>query len=304
MRINLGAIASGIRNKFVDTFDRSNTSTDLGTASDGSLWNALRGTLKVTSNKASTSDSASTYPAASVKMPKSDVTISLTGTGNGGGSLLWVTDSGNWWATDIYQYSYSEPWYYTSATGNYNCNAYGNVSGCDGNMANYSYVCNFAGYCCPKCNAWNSNNIKNAAYCRTYSYSATYSCSTNVSGYTCISYYTYSVCNSGTAVYTTTQGGTYYYYPTYIRILQSVANTVSSVVTGYIGDSITLQSLKTIISGNQITVKGYSDTNTTTQVGSDLVYTATGASVTAEYGIVITPSGYSAVNTIDGVTIE
>jgi hypothetical protein len=237
-------------------------------------------------------------------MPKKDVTISLTGTGNGGGSLLWVTDSGNWWATDIYQYSYSTPWYYSSATGSYNCNVYGNASGCDAIGSNYAYNCNVSGYCCPSCNAWNSNTKKNAAYCRTYSYSATYYCSSNVTGYFCAAYYTYSVCNSGTQVYTTTQGGTYYYYPTYIRILQSVANTVSSIATGYVGDSVTLQSLKTIISGNQITVKGYSDTNTTTQVGSDLVYTATGAAVTAEYGIVITPSGYSAVNTIDGVTIE
>jgi hypothetical protein len=304
MRINLGAIASSIRNKFIDSFNRTDTTTDLGTASDGSLWKALRGTLKVTSNKASTSDSASTYPAASITMPKQDVTISLEGTGNGGGSLLWVTDSGNWWATDIYQYTYSTPWYYNQATGNYNCNAYNWTTVCVKNAANYYYSCNVTGYCCAKCNAWNSNNIKNAAYCKTYSYSATYTCTTNLSGYTCVSYDYYTICSSGTAEYSAVQGGTYYYYPTYIRVLQSVANTVTTIAQTYIGDSVTLQSLKTLISGNQITVKGYSDTNLTTQVGSDLVYTATGATVTAEYGIVITPSGYNTVNTIDSVTIE
>jgi hypothetical protein len=305
MRINLGAIASGIRNRFLDTFNRTNTSTDLGDASDGSKWRALRGTLKVTGNKASTSDSASSYPAATISMPKNDVTISLEGTGNGGGSLLWVTDSGNWWATDIYQYTYSEPWYYNFATGNYNCNSYSNVSGCDaiGN-ANYTRTCNFAGNCCATCVAWNSNNSKNAAFCRTYNYSATYSCSSSVSGYNCAAFFTYQVCNSGTAVYSTAQGGTYYYYPTYIRVLRSIANSVSSIVTGYLGDNVTVQSLRTIVSGTQITVKGYTGANLTTQVGSDLVYNATGATVTPEYGIVITPSGSNAVNTIDSVTID
>jgi hypothetical protein len=112
------------------------------------------------------------------------------------------------------------------------------------------------------------------------------------------------VCNSGTAQYSTIQGGTFYYYPTYIRVIRSIANTVSEVTSGYIGDSITLQSLRTIISGTQITVKGYSGANLTTQVGSDLVYNATGATVTPEYGIVITPSGSNTVNTIDSVTIE
>jgi hypothetical protein len=305
MRINLGAIASGIRNRLVDTFDRTDTTTDLGRSSDGSLWNAFRGTMKVTGNKATSTDSPNTYPAATVKMPKADVTISMTGTGNGSGSLLWATDSGNWWATDVYQYSYSSNWYYNAATGNYNCNQQGTVNGCDLSTANYFRTCNLNGYCCAVCNAWNSNNIKNAAYCRTYSYTGTYSCSNSpTGGYNCIGPYSYTVCNSGTAVYSVQFGGTYYYYPTYVRILQSVANTISTINSVYVGDNVLVQSLKTLISGNQITVRGYSDANMTTQIGSDLVYTATGAAVTTEYGIVITPSGSGAVNTIDSITIE
>jgi hypothetical protein len=76
------------------------------------------------------------------------------------------------------------------------------------------------------------------------------------------------------------------------------------VVQSYLGENLNIQSLKTITSGTQITVKGYSDTNLTTQVGSDLVYNATGAAVTAEYGIVLTPSGYNGTYTVDSVTIE
>ena len=304
MRINLGSIASSIRDKFVDTFNRADTTGELGAASDGSLWNALRGVMQVGSNKAGSPSGTSTYPAASVKMPKTDVTISLAGTGNGAGSLLWVTDSGNWWATDIYQYTYSQNWYYNQATGNYTCTTYSSAKGCDISTANYSKNCVLNGYCCAVCNAWNSNNIKNAAYCKTYSYTGTYSCTYSVAGYNCVAPYYYNVCNAGNADYTTVFGGTYYYYPTYVRVLQSVANTVSTVANWSFGDSVTIQSLKTLISGNQITVKAYSDTNLTTQIGSDLVYTATGATVTAEYGIVLTPSGSNTVNTIDSVTIE
>lgn len=306
MRINLGAIASSIRDKFIDTFNRSDTTTSLGTGSDGSLWNALRGTMKVTTNKATSADAASgTYPAATIVMPKKDVTISMTGTGNGSGSLLWATDSGNWWATDIYAYSYSTPWYYTQASGTYTCNVFGNAAGCDTfAIGNYNRTCNASGTCCPICNAWNSNNIKNAAYCRTYNYSTTYTCTSSVANYNCAGYYTYQVCNSSTQNYSTIQGGTYYYYPTYIRVIRSISNSVSAVVTSYLGENLNIQSLKTIVSGNQITVKGYSDTNLTTQVGSDLVYTATGAAVTAEYGIVLTPSGYNGNYTVDSITIE
>ncbi len=305
MRINLGAIASSIRNRFLDTFNRTDTSTSLGDASDGSKWRALRGTLKVTGNKASTSDGTSTYPAASISMPKTDVTISLEGTGNGGGSLLWVTDSGNWWATDIYQFTYSEPWFFTSATNSYNCNAWSTFTFCgaQGN-ANYNRTCNASGTCCPICNAWNSNTSKNAAFCRTYSVTTTFTCTSSISGYNCAAWESGASCVSGTQIWTTSQGGTYFYYPTYIRVIRSVANSVSSVVTNYLGDNLTIRSLRTIVSGTQITVKGYSDNNLTTQVGSDLVYNATGAAVTAEFGIVITPSGSNTVNTIDSVTIE
>jgi len=306
MRINIGAIASSIRNRFIDSFNRTDTTTSLGASSDGSLWGALRGTMKVTTNKATSSDAAGgSYPAATIKMPKQDVTISMTGTGNGSGSMLWATDSGNWWATDIYAYTYSAPWFYTQFSGSYTCNAFGNVSGCDTfAIGNYNRTCNVSGYCCPTCVAWNSNNIRNAAYCRTYNYSANYSCTTAIANYNCAGYYTYSVCNSSTANYSTIQGGTYYYYPTYLRVIRSIGNSVSTVVQSYLGENLNIQSLKTITNGTQITVKGYSDTNLTTQVGSDLVYTATGAAVTTEYGIVLTPSGYNGVYTVDSITIE
>jgi hypothetical protein len=302
MRKIIGAVASSIRDKFVDTFDRADSTGGLGTASDGSLWNVVRGNLGITSNKATmgTGDTANAYPASSVKMPKTDVTISMTDTGIGGGSLLWVTDSNNWWATDVYQYSYSVNNYTSNATGNYYCN-----------QTSTNYFCNVPFYSCNRtgqtyngyvCNGFNSNNIKNTTYCKGYTlqYTANYFCSLG-----CNAYGSSTNCVSGTANYTTTLTGTTYYYPTYIRILQSVANVVSTINSVYVGDTInTIVALKTLISGTTITARGYSDNSMTTQVGSDLVYNATGAAVTAEYGIVITPSGSNAVNAIGAITIE
>ena len=79
---------------------------------------------------------------------------------------------------------------------------------------------------------------------------------------------------------------------------------MSQIVTGSLGDSATIGSLKAIISGTTITAKAFSDTTATTQVGSDLVYNATGAAVIAQYGIVITPSNYSQGSTIGSIVIE
>lgn len=301
MRINLGAIASSVRHRFVDTFDRANSTSGLGRASDGSLWTALRGSLGIGSNKAvlGSGQAASGYPAATVSMPRTNVTISESGVGNGAGALLWATDSNNWWATDIYQSSYSVTNYSTTFTGNYTCTSWTTTTNC----VSYFYCCNVSGYTVGGaiCIAWNSNTSKNAAFCRSYTrnYTINYICD-----FCCSSFTTNSSCSSGIAQYTTTATGTTFFYPTYIRILQSVANVVSQITNVNLGDNLTIQGLRTITNGNQITVKAYSDANLTTQIGSDLVYTATGATVTAEYGIILTPSDSNSVNSIDSVTIE
>jgi hypothetical protein len=300
MKINLGALASSVRDKFIDTFNRANTTTEIGIADDGSRWKALRGVWKVINTQGQSTDTASTYPAITVTMPKKNVTISLTQPSNGTGAMLWVTDSANWWAADVYQDSYSTPWYY-SYISSYTCNAnYAPVYTCNAYWTNYCTATNYAG---PYCGAWNSNNIKNAAYCRSYyynSYTYQYACGSTCSSST----YTPGSCSSATPNYSYAIGGYNYYYPKYIRILQSVGNTVTSIVTNVIGDSVTVSGLRALISGNQITVRAYGDTNLTNQVGTDLVYTATGAAITAEYGIVVTPSPYAQGNLIDAVTIE
>ena len=63
-------------------------------------------------------------------------------------------------------------------------------------------------------------------------------------------------------------------------------------------------SLRLLITGSQITAKPYSDTNLVNQVGPDLTYTPTGASITTEYGIIVVPSIYNQTTQIDEISIE
>jgi hypothetical protein len=96
-------------------------------------------------------------------------------------------------------------------------------------------------------------------------------------------------------------------YPQYIRILQSVGATVSTVFSwliGTISSPTIIQSLRVKTQGNQITVKAYSDPSLVTQVGDDLVYTATGATISTNSGIAITPSDYNQGLSIDSVEIK
>ena len=98
---NLSTIASAVRNVFVDNFNRSDAG-ELGEATDGSKWTALRGVFTIFGNKAKTTSSVSTYPIASITMPDSpldqDVVITLKGTTPGTGAALWISDTNNWWA--------------------------------------------------------------------------------------------------------------------------------------------------------------------------------------------------------------
>lgn len=57
-------------------------------------------------------------------------------------------------------------------------------------------------------------------------------------------------------------------------------------------------------SGTQITASAYSDSAAVTQIGSNLVYTATGATITAQNGIMIIPSSLNQGSTVDSVEIK
>jgi hypothetical protein len=357
------AVSSGARKGFKDTFNRTNQTLDI--SSDGAKWKIWGSALwSVVSNKASTSTAASSYPLASVSMPKSNVAISLKGVSQGATAALWVTDSGNWWGVGIDQTTVSastlnpteralincncqtcanvatcSTWNYQCNTWNYQCNVYNyqcNVYNYQCNV--YNYQCNSASYPAASynynCNTYNSGNCNNSSrypmvgpgqwvytcnvvgnrYCTNPMYPiASYSYMCNAYSQPCNSYSqpcnSYSQpcnvfsqpCNANNAV-TYFECNCQTCYPQYVRFIQSVSGTVTTL-TSWMLASVT-QSFKVLTSGSSTTIKAYSDTDLVTQIGSDLTYTPTGVTITPQYGLMIKPSSYSQGNTIDEITIE
>lgn len=159
-------VTSSVRKVFTDTFQRSNTTGSPGRATDGSLWDATRGTMVVTNNVLTTSDSFSNYPMVTTDMGVEDIAIEVTATNTGQLASLWVTDSNNWWGVQTYSQSES-------------CNCY-----------TYSYSCNCSAY-------YYDCNCGSYTYCGSYAgpyclyYVTSYSCQT-CTGYSCQTCYGYA----------------------------------------------------------------------------------------------------------------
>lgn len=343
-----GAVSSAYRkvigtagsNPFNDDFNRSNGA--INPAEDGGVWEAIKGTFQISSNKAS-SLTDSSHPIAAVTSFTNDVTIDITGT-TGSGAALWVTDSGNWWAVGITQepqdcncteyynsYTYSYYYEYVSSWNTANCTSWTNYCCSYYNYCSSYNSSNCCGYTCGSynssnccgysCYGYNAKGNCKGYYCSCYNGSncAGYYCScyngSNCAGYTticedyscanCNAYNTSNPVYTGATGYATGYSGPYYNcqtcYPSYIRIFQSVSNVVSTIVSQSI--SSVVQSLKVSTSGNQITAKAYSDSAQVTQVGSDLVYTATGATIFPKFGITVVPSTYGQTYEVNEVTI-
>ena len=331
----IGFIAAAIQKAFAafsDTFNRT-TSGSLGTSSSGGLWRAIRGTIYANGSAATTTDAVSSYPIAAVKMSTGSVTANISGTANGTGHALWVTDSGNWWAVVTGQ----DPGVSCNCQTCSQCNAWNTptctASTCTGG---YNTVCtayntsNCASFNSANCNSWNGSNCRgyNGGNCKSW-------CgSTCCGGYyygTCIGYNT-STCNSwNTATcaswngsncstygtgncnawfctsYTASCTSTSYYscncstcYPPIVRVLQSVSNTVSEVTKWTLASVANSLRVITNSSAKTITTKAFSDAAQVTQIGSDLVYTANNAAIVTDFGIIVAPSSYAQGTTIDG----
>jgi hypothetical protein len=377
MRKLISGAISSLRRRFRDTFNRADAAS-LGTASDGSLWNIVRGAFSISANKAV--GGSTDYPIAAVTMPNQNVAISLSDIGAGGGAALWVTDAGNWWAVGVYRqsedcnctefynsytYSYNYTYVYaynytysysyisgytpgnctTWASGPtccesfYMCNSY-NTSNCCGNTCNAYNTSNCCGYTCYGYNAYNSKNKTGGNcqgnYCSCYngvncaaSSCSCYNAVNCASSYNACQYYqgcnaciesnatntNYANANANATMdaYATGTGnatgysGPFYNcgtcYPSYLRVFRSVSNVVTTVVNQLIGETAP-QSMKVLTSGTQITTKLYSDPSLVTQIGSDIVYTATGAAISPAYGITVVPSSYSQSYSVGEISIE
>lgn len=296
VRQSFSSTLESARKRFFDTFVRAN-STGLGTATDGSRWDAIRGVWSVSSNTA-VADSAS-YPMSTVTMPTSNNSVEVVNQGvRGAGAALWVTGSGDWWAIGITQDAVScncvSAWNIDSWNAT-NCNHYA-FSYCT-----YYRVCNAYNIVGWNCNAWNA-----AKNCRTVG-NAYYSPQTSGN---CASFFT--GCTAGSSVYvcdTWTAGtaNTYYYtscstcYPVTLRLFKSIASAITEVTNWAVSSMPSSMRFKT--SGSQITAQMYSDSNFTTQIGSDIVYTPTGVTVSNQFGITIVPSNYAQGTTIYSTNI-
>ena len=103
-------------------------------------------------------------------------------------------------------------------------------------------------------------------------------------------------------------------YPRYIRVYKYVSNAITQMASITI-DSLTsfpvLRGLKVYITNASkqnstatITAKAYSDTSMVTQIGNDLVYSATGVNIITNYGIIASDSAYNQALTIKEVDIR
>ena len=328
MRDIFRAVIASFAKSFKDTFNRADSST-LGTSSSGIPWTVYRNSFGISANKAVAN--SSDYSLAAVGTASSNVQIGLKGISQGAGASLWVTDSGNWWSVSISQqaencnctnyyntFTYNVPYSYSyrvDVAGNYyeTCLG-GNTNYCSNgfNFNTYNPI-TIAYYCCY---GWNANRNCAGNYPCSYSggngqytyasYPTNYPC-----GFTCTYWqsgnngYSYWVTVNGSNT-ETGYAGPYQScqtcYPQYLNIFKSVNNVITSVLSQTVSGIV--QSLGISTSGNQITVKTYSDTNMVTQIGSDVVYTATGATMPAKFGISVNPSSYNQGYSIDEVTID
>ncbi len=160
MAISMGRIASSVRKRFVDSLQR--TSTGIGTASDGSIWSAVRSSFNISAGTATAATSAADYPIAIQDMPYQNANVLVKSPSNGAGTAFWVTDSGNWWAVATQQ-----------VTENCNC-------------TNYSY-CTGTGCTSTGCTGYGCTS----SYCSSYTCSSSgctsYGCTSSYCvGYTCV----------------------------------------------------------------------------------------------------------------------
>lgn len=216
-----------------------------------------------------------------------------------------------------------------NANNNATCKTYGggNCSGYNATFCSYSFysptnkktVCGVYGggtcksYNATSCNAYNTTSCKtfSAGTCKTWSggncnggfYAL--SCGLWSGGYFCSGNY-----NSSNPVY---GAGTYYYqagpytscqtcYPQYIRVIQSVANSVTTLTQWTVSSIVNSFKVKT--SGNEIKVDAFQNSDFTSQIDGTLTYTPTSVNVETKFGIMISPSSYDQQTAIDDVEIK
>ena len=311
--LNILGIITSILSKITDTFNRSDGS--IGSADTGQVWSATRGTWTISTNKATSSDAGSTYPLASINLGLQDVAVSADITNGGPGVAFWVTDNNNWWASSV---SYS--------TSSCNCQTCGgqctssNPTYCaQAQTCTYYPIVGYQNGACNGCNACGAYYYSGGApNCRCYDGN-----DSDVGGSGCASYAQIPILGQvtnaneaqcGCATYG--GGGCASYAPiescncqtctaTTLSIYSDVSGTITTPTSSTIATQsnsssyTTASSILVSTSGNVITAKAYSSAGLSSQLGSDLVYTATSPTKGTSVGIVKTPSTTNAGSLLD-----
>lgn len=87
-----------------------------------------------------------------------------------------------------------------------------------------------------------------------------------------------------------------------MRILKSVSNTVTTVVSATFAQAI--GAIKVVLTGSNVAAKAYTSNTYATQLGTDLTTTSPSTPTGTAYGIILAPSSYNQGSTVDDFKVE
>jgi hypothetical protein len=319
---------SSVRKRFIDIFSsRSNTTGSLGTASDGSSWEAVSKVIEVQDGKAvanyvpQPADGGSEYPIAVVNMPTQNNIITLEDTDVGSGVAFWVQTSSDWWmvsadssfATIPGATNYTSAQSYTRESGYQNSYAiftsptafsraytfinptytlayvFGTTYTRPGGPSLvYSRGGRPTRYSIGFVYPYTSYQGDYARYTRSTIYSANYTGSFTTAFQ--VVGFTSVLVYSSSVGYTSNTEPDSFSYSAILRISRSVSDIVSEVSSSILSTTQTIKSIIVQVINNQITAKGFLEPIPVTQLGGDLTHTATGAILSTRYGISLSKS--------------
>lgn len=291
-----GGFARSTLTKIFDLFGRV-TSGSLGTTTSGSLWNAISGIWSSNSGIAQTATSPASNPIATVVYAP-NATLTLQNVTPGSGLTFWQSDAGDWWGA------------VTSAA---------EVLVQTGTGFSFSSCCSGANTCvsnscCPANAAPCQQTLSLPATCPGTLNGGTFDHQISGGGLLTCFYANCCVLNTCCTGANTCVGGNCISFPIYtnyynyiLKILQSVAGTVSVIASSVLaqltvaGGVNGIQSLSVNTAGVNVSATGYSDGDMTSALGS--VTAMAGSTPTATgVGIMLTAVD-STASAIQGTTV-
>jgi hypothetical protein len=306
----------------IDTFNRTDGVLGFGGGTTSVPWSVVRGSWLVGANQATSATAGSSYPIATLNFTQEDVTLSVDGIGPGIGTAFWVTDANNWWGTYQDTNYTCQTCYNTSNIATYVTNStYVPASG--GNCSSFSYPCGqynagnpAPGYYCwftnidPSWFGWGCGGLQPGAWstvpcgsCGGCPTTCCRRCEQNYNQGNCASYY--SSCNAYNTYYpaftfNTSNPSTYNASTPYncncttaysVKLIKMISGTISTVASFTINAAAV--GLRTVLSGNTVTIRAYSSAGYTSQIGSDQSTTISGQVKTKKHGILKAPNTYT-----------